>query len=61
MKQIKLPPRTKFRGYDYNRSLELEMTGKEWHRYAKAELFRVSRDRDNRDPGANHCEVWIPR
>ena len=59
MKQIKLPPRTKLKGFDYRKSIELQMTGKEWHRYAKADTFRVGRDRDNRDATANHCEVWM--
>lgn len=55
----KLQPRKKFEGYDYNKNCHLEMTGKEWHRYAKVETFKVSRDRDNRDAtsGRGH-EVW---
>lgn len=59
-KYVKLPARARLRGIDYTTRKELEMTGREWHRYAKAEHFRVSRDRDNRDPVANHCEVWLP-
>lgn len=58
MKQIKLPPRTRFEGFDYNKATKLTMTGREWHAYAKVDLFKISRDRDNRDATANGCEVW---
>lgn len=59
MKLVKLPPRTKLKGFDYNKHSEVEMTGKEWHAYAKVDAFRLSRDRDNRDAtsGRGH-EVW---
>lgn len=59
MKQIKLPPRTKFEGFDYAKGQTLTMTGREWHQYAKVDAFKVSRDRDNRDAtsGRGH-EVW---
>ena len=59
MKQIKLPPRTRLEGFDYRKGERLTMTGREWHQYAKADTFRQSRDRDNRDATANHCEVWL--
>lgn len=59
MKQIKLPPRTKFEGFDYNKNRSFTMTGKEWHQYAKVDAFKISSDRDNRDAtsGCGH-EVW---
>jgi hypothetical protein len=59
MKQIKLPPRTRFEGYDYNKGRAFTMTGKEWHQYAAVETFKVSRDQDNREAtsGRGH-EVW---
>lgn len=54
----KLPPRTRFEGFDYSRGRQLEMTGKEWHIYAKVEEFKLARDRDNSDATANGVEVW---
>jgi len=57
-KQIKLPLKKVFKGYDYTRNLELQMTGKEWHQHAKVDYFRVAPDRDNRDATGNHNEVW---
>jgi hypothetical protein len=47
-----------FKGYDYTRNLELQMTGKEWHQHAKVDYFRIAPDRDNRDATGNHNEVW---
>lgn len=59
MKMIKLPPRTKFAGFDYAKNARIEMTGKDWHKYAAVAEFKLSRDRDNRDAtsGRGH-EVW---
>lgn len=57
-KQVKLPPRTKFKGFDYSKSVELEMTGKEWHQYGKTETFKLASDRDNRDATCKGLEVW---
>jgi hypothetical protein len=57
IKNIKLPPRTKFRGWDYNKWTELRMTGREWHEYAKRETFKTERGADAAWGG--RCEVWF--
>ena len=57
IKNIKLPPRTKFRGWDYNKQTELRMTGREWHEYAKRETFKTERGADAAWGG--RCEVWF--
>jgi hypothetical protein len=61
MKPIKLPPRTKLYGFDYNKCKELRMTGKEWHIYAKRDQFKHPYDRDARDTAwsGTGCEVWL--
>jgi hypothetical protein len=33
------------------------MTGKEWHAYAKCELFNHNRGDDS--ARASHCEIWL--
>ena len=57
-KYITLPPRRTFKGFDYSKATVVEMKGKEWHQYAKADQFKISRDRDNRDATARGYEVW---
>jgi hypothetical protein len=52
-----LPPRTKFFGWDYNKAIQLRMTGKEWHQYAKLELFNHERGGDS--AWGNGCEIWL--
>jgi len=60
-KAIKLPPRTKLYGYDYNKNQTLHMTGKEWHTYAKRDTFKHPFDRDARDTAwsGTGIEVWL--
>ena len=52
-----LPPRTKFYGYDYRKNVELRMTGKEWHAYAKRDTFKTERGSDA--AWGNWCEIWL--
>jgi hypothetical protein len=61
MKPIKLPPRTKLYGYDYNKNQMLQMTGKEWHQYCKRETFKHPYDKDSRDTAwsGTGVEVWL--
>jgi hypothetical protein len=33
------------------------MTGKEWHDYAKREVF--NHDRGDDSARGNHCEIWL--
>lgn len=60
-KAIKLPPRTKLYGYDYNKNQMLQMTGKEWHQYCKRETFKHPYDKDSRDTAwsGTGVEVWL--
>ncbi len=60
-KQIKLRPNRRYKGFDYRRALELEMSGKEWHQHAKVDTFRVAPDKDNRDAVGNQNEIWDAR
>jgi hypothetical protein len=57
MKTIRLPPRTKFYGWDYTKDAQLRMTGKEWHQYAKLEEFKTERGSDS--AWGNKCEIWL--
>lgn len=57
MKTITLPSRTKLFGWDYNKTTQLRMTGKEWHRYAKCDTFKTERGSDS--AWRNGCEVWL--
>lgn len=45
-KLVALPPRRVFSGWDYNKERELRMTGREWHEYAKREMFKTERGSD---------------
>jgi hypothetical protein len=42
-----LKPRSKYFGWDYTKNTQLRMTGKEWHTYAKRELFNYNRGDDS--------------
>lgn len=57
IKNIKLPSRKKFRGWDYIKWIELRMTGKEWHEYAKRDTFKTEYGADAAWGGK--CEVWF--
>jgi len=57
MKQMTLPPRTKLWGYDYKKNLQLRMTGKEWHAYAKRQEFKTEHGSDSAWGGG--VEVWL--
>lgn len=54
---VTLPPRTKFFGWDYNKNVQMRMTGKEWHQYAKRETFKSERASDS--AWGNGCEIWL--
>jgi hypothetical protein len=54
---MRLPPRTKFYGWDYKKDEQLRMTGREWHEYAKREEFKVERGGDS--ARGNHMEIWL--
>jgi len=56
-KTMRLPQRTKFFGWDYNKWVQLRMTGKEWHAYAKRDEFKTERGSDS--AWGNKCEVWL--
>lgn len=56
MTPTKLPPRTKFWGYDYKKGTLLRMTGKEWHEYAKRETFKSERGGDS--AWGSGCEIY---
>lgn len=58
MKPVKLPARTKLFGYDYNKNLELRMTGKEWYTYAKTDTFYTDHGIDAATCGKG-LEVWL--
>lgn len=53
-----LPARTKLYGYDYNKSQQLRMTGREWAQYAKRDKFKFERGSDTAWSG-NGIEVWL--
>ena len=57
MSPTKLPPRTKFWGFDYKKAEQLRMTGKEWHEYAKRETFKTERGSDS--AWGSGMEVWL--
>ena len=57
MSPIKLPPRTKYWGYDYKKDIQLRMTGKEWHEYAKRETFKTERGSDS--AWGTGMEIWL--
>jgi hypothetical protein len=57
IKLIKLPPRTKFYGFDYTKNLQFRMTGKEWHEYARRETFKVEHGGDT--AFGNKCEIYL--
>jgi hypothetical protein len=57
MKTVCLPPRTKFYGWDYTKDVQLRMTGREWHEYAKRGEFKTERGSDS--AWGNKCEVWL--
>jgi hypothetical protein len=57
IKLIKLPPRTKLYGYDYSKNVQLRMTGKEWHAYARRETFKVEHGGDAAFGG--RCEIYL--
>ena len=57
IKHVTLPPRKKLFGFDYNKAVQLCMTGKEWHQYAKAEQFKTENGNDA--AWKNGCEVWL--
>ena len=52
-----LKPRSKYFGWDYTKNTQLRMTGKEWHTYAKRELFNYNRG-DDSARGSNY-EIWL--
>jgi predicted chitinase len=54
---LALKPRSKYFGWDYTKNTQLRMTGKEWHNYAKCELFNHNRGDDS--ARASHCEIWL--
>lgn len=54
---VTLKPRTKYFGWDYKKDTQLRMTGKEWHIYAKREVFH--HDRGDDSARGNHCEIWL--
>jgi hypothetical protein len=54
---MKLPPRTKYYGWDYTKNQQLRMTGKEWHQYAKREEFKNERGSDS--AWGSNCEIWL--
>lgn len=56
-KQLKLPPRTKFWGWDYGKQEQLRMTGKEWHAYARRDTFKSEHGGDSAFGGG--VEVWL--
>ncbi len=56
---IKLPPRTKFRGWCYNKAREFRMTGREWHEYAKRDMFKTEHGADS--AWGNGCEIWFDK
>jgi hypothetical protein len=60
-KPIKLPPRTKLYGYDYDKNQILRMTGTEWHTYTKRDVFKHPHDKDSRDTAwsGTGVEVWL--
>ena len=58
MKLVKLPARAKLWGYDYNKNLELRMTGKEWYNYAKVDEFYTDHGIDAATCGRG-VEVWL--
>ncbi len=57
MKQVTLPPRTKFWGWDYNKNQQLRMTGKEWHAYARRAVFKSEHGGDSAFGGG--VEIWL--
>jgi len=57
IKLIKLSPRKKFWGWDYNKNRELRMTGKEWHAHARRDQFKTERGGDSAFGGG--IEVWL--
>lgn len=56
-KTIKLPPRTKLYGWDYKKDIQLRMTGREWHDYAKRDEFKTERGGDS--AWGSHMEIWL--
>lgn len=56
-KTIKLPPRRKMYGRDYEKRQQLCMTGKEWHQYAKRDSFKTERGSDS--AWGNSVEVYV--
>jgi len=56
-KQVKLPPRKKLYGFDYNKLKQLHMTGKEWHEYGRLSLFKTERGSDS--AWGNHLEIYL--
>jgi hypothetical protein len=54
---MKLSPRKKFYGWDYNKNRQFRMTGKEWHQYAKLHEFNTERGSDA--AWGNGCEIWF--
>jgi hypothetical protein len=57
VKLMKLPPRKKLWGWDYNKNRELQMTGKEWHEYARRPELKTERGGDSAFGGG--VEVWL--
>lgn len=57
MKTMRLPQRTKFYGWDYNKDCELRMTGREWHEYAKRDEFKTERGSDS--AWGSKCEIYL--
>jgi hypothetical protein len=57
-KKERLPPRNKLFGWDYNKSVQFRMSGREWHVYAKRDTFKVERGGDAAYSG-NGIEVWL--
>lgn len=54
---VKLPARTMFYGWCYKKDIQLRMTGKEWHEYAKRSEFKVEHGGDSAFGG--NCEIWL--
>jgi len=57
IKLIKLPPRTKLYGYDYSKNVQLRMTGKEWHAYARRETAKGELDGDDAVGGLSGIDL----
>lgn len=61
--QHRVPPRGKFKGFDYHKDVELEMTGKEWNELIERKGLAWKKVGDPREGVRDLCaggyEVWI--